>query len=135
MATTASISSATTTFDKALDDGDTAMTDLSGLMQQAQDMQAKLGGAQAKLAALEVEGHAGGGLVTLTLKGSGEMTGVRIDDSLLVPGDAETLQDLIAAAHADAKSKLDAASQKLMADAMGPMAGLMGGGFPGLGGF
>lgn len=111
------------------------MTDLSGLMQQAQDMQAKLGGAQAKLAALEVEGRAGGGLVALTLKGSGEMTGVRIDDSLLVPGDAETLQDLITAAHADAKAKLDSASQRLMAEAMGPMAGLMGGGFPGLGGF
>ena len=108
------------------------MTDLSGLMQQAQGMQAKLGEAQARLAALEVQGRAGGGLVTLTLKGSGEMTGVAIDDSLLVPGDAETLQDLIAAAHADAKAKLDAESQRLMAEAMGPMAGLMGGGFPGL---
>ena len=111
------------------------MKDLSGLMKQAQDMQSKLGGAQARLAALSMEGRAGGGLVTLTLKGSGEMTAIAIDDSLLIPGDAETLQDLITAAHADAKAKLDAESQRLMAEAMGPMAGLMGGGFPGLGGF
>jgi hypothetical protein len=109
------------------------MKDLSGLMKQAQGMQAKLAEAQARLGATEVEGRAGGGLVTLTLKGSGEMTRVRIDDSLLIPGDAETLQDLISAAHADAKNKLDMASQQLMSEAMGPMAGLMGGGFPGLG--
>lgn len=107
------------------------MKDMAGLMKQAQGMQQKLAEAQARLADLEVDGRAGGGLVTLKLKGSGALTAIVIDDSLLVPGDAETLQDLIAAAHADAKSRLDAASQALMAEAMGPLAGLAGA-MPGL---
>ncbi len=107
------------------------MKDMAGLMKQAQAMQAKLAEAQARLAQLEVEGRAGGGLVALKLKGSGALTAITVDDSLLVPGDAETLQDLIAAAHADAKARLDAASQALMSEAMGPLAG-MAGGMPGL---
>ena len=107
------------------------MTDFGGLMQQAQAMQAKLGEAQERLAATVVEGRAGGGLVRISLQGSGALTAVSIDPSLLADGDTETLQDLIAAAHADAKSKLDAASQALMGQAMGPLAGLAGG-FPGL---
>jgi len=100
--------------------------DISGLMKQAQGMQQKLQDAQAKLAETTVEGVAGSGLVTLTLKGSGEMTAVKIGDDIFKDGDAETLADLILAAHADAKSKLDAASQQLMQQAMGPLAGLAG---------
>ena len=107
------------------------MKDLNGLMKQAQGMQQKLQDAQAKLAEKAVEGVAGSGLVTVTLKGSGEMTAVKIGDDIFKDGDAETLADLILAAHADAKSKLDAASQVLMQDAMGPLAGLTGG-MPGL---
>ena len=110
------------------------MKDLSGLMKQAQGMQAKLAEAQARLQEMTVEGQAGGGLVRVTLKGSGAMESVAIDDSLLVPGEGETLSDLLLAAHADAKAKLDAAGEKAMQDAMGPLAGLAGG-MPGLPGF
>lgn len=107
------------------------MTDFAGLMKQAQGMQQKLADAQARLAELEVEGKAGGGLVRVKLRGSGALAAIDIDDSLMAPGEAETLQDLIAAAHADAKGKLDVASQALMSEAMGPLAG-MGGRLPGL---
>jgi DNA-binding YbaB/EbfC family protein len=105
--------------------------DIGGLMKQAQGMQQKLQDAQAKLAETAVEGTAGSGLVTLSLKGSGELTAVRIGEDVFKDGDAETLADLILAAHADAKSKLDAASAALMREAMGPLAGLAGA-IPGL---
>ena len=107
------------------------MKDLSGLMKQAQGMQSKLQNAQARLAETTVEGTAGSGLVTLSLKGSGELTSVKIGEDVFKDGDAETLSDLILAAHADAKQKLDAASQELMQQAMGPLAGLAGA-MPGL---
>jgi DNA-binding YbaB/EbfC family protein len=107
------------------------MKDLSGLMKQAQGMQAKMAEAQAKLAATTVEGSSGGGLVTLSLTGAGALSGVTISEDLMQPGESETLADLIRAAHADAKTKLDARSERLMADAMGPLAGLAGG-IPGL---
>jgi DNA-binding YbaB/EbfC family protein len=107
------------------------MKDLSGLMKQAQGMQQKLQDAQAKLEETTVDGAAGSGLVTLSLKGSGELVAVKIGEDIFKDGDAETLADLILAAHADAKSKLDAASQALMQQAMGPLAGLAGG-MPGL---
>ena len=58
------------------------------------------------------------------LKGAGEITGVTIDDSLLVPGEGEILADLIVAAHADAKRKLDEINAALMREAAGPMAGM-----------
>ncbi len=102
------------------------MKDLSGLMKQAQGMQQKLQDAQSKLAETTVDGVAGSGLVTLSLKGSGELVAVKIGDDIFKDGDAETLADLILAAHADAKTKLDAASQALMQQAMGPLAGLAG---------
>ena len=107
------------------------MKDLNALMQQAQAMQQKLQDAQAKMAETTAEGTSGGGLVTIGLKGPGELTSVRIDDSLMVPGDTEILSDLIVAAHADAKKKLDAKQAQMMQDAAGPMAGLMGG-MPGM---
>ena len=100
------------------------MKDLSALMQQAQAMQQKLQDAQAKMAETTAEGTSGGGMVTVALKGPGEITSVRIDDSLMVPGEGEILADLIVAAHADAKRKLDAAKAELMREAAGPMAGL-----------
>ncbi len=107
------------------------MKDLSGLMKQAQGMQAKLAEAQAKIAATTVEGAAGGGLVKLSLTGAGVLTGLTLAEDLLQPGEGETLADLIVAAHADAKARLDAASEQAMKDAMGPLAGLAGG-LPGL---
>ncbi len=117
------------------------MTDFNEMMKQAQGLQQKLQDAQVRLAETSVEGHAGGGLVKLTLKGSGELSGVTVDDSLLAPGEGEMVSDLLVAAHADAKKKLDAAQAQMMQDAMGPLAGLAGGmgglgggmpGFPGL---
>jgi DNA-binding YbaB/EbfC family protein len=100
------------------------MTDLNALMKQAQAMQQKLQDAQAKMAETTASGTSGGGLVTLALKGAGEITGVTIDDSLLVPGEGEILADLIVAAHADARRKLDEANGALMREAAGPMAGM-----------
>ncbi len=100
------------------------MKDLNALMQQAQAMQQKLQDAQAKMAETTASGTSGGGLVTVALKGAGEITGVTIDDSLLVSGEGEILADLIVAAHADAKRKLDEANSALMREAAGPMAGM-----------
>ena len=101
-----------------------AMKDLNSLMQQAQAMQQKLQDAQARMAESSASGTSGGGLVTVALKGPGEITGVTIDDSLLVPGEGEILADLIVAAHADAKRKLDEINNGLMRDAAGPLAGM-----------
>ncbi|MEG1451236.1 YbaB/EbfC family nucleoid-associated protein [Brevundimonas sp.] len=100
------------------------MKDLNALMQQAQAMQQKLQEAQAKMAESTAEGTSGGGLVTVSLRGAGEITGVKIDDSLMAPGEGEILSDLIVAAHADAKRKLDEVNNALMRDAAGPMAGM-----------
>ena len=100
------------------------MKDLNQLMQQAQAMQQKLQDAQAKMAETTAEGTSGGGLVTIALKGPGEVTAVKIDDSLMQPGEGEILADLIVAAHADAKRKLDEANSVLMREAAGPMAGM-----------
>jgi DNA-binding YbaB/EbfC family protein len=105
------------------------MKDFGALMKQAQAMQEKLADAQAKLAELSVQGTSGGGMVTLTLKGTGELAGVEMEESLLVPGEGEVLADLIVAAHADAKRKLDAAQADMMREAAGPLAGM---GIPGL---
>lgn len=100
------------------------MKDLNALMQQAQAMQQKLQDAQAKMAESTAEGTSGGGLVTISLKGPGEITSVKIDDSLMAPGEGEILADLIVAAHADAKRKLDEINNALMRDAAGLMAGM-----------
>ena len=100
------------------------MKDLGGLMKQAQAMQQKLAEAQERLAQLVIEGTSGGGMVKLTLKGTGELASVEIDESLLAPGEGEVISDLIVAAHADAKRKLDDANNALMKEAAGPMAGM-----------
>ena len=98
--------------------------DLNALMQQAQAMQQKLQDAQAKMADTTAEGSSGGGLVTVALKGAGEITRVVIDDSLLKPGEGEILADLVMAAHADARRRLDETNSALMREAAGPMAGM-----------
>ena len=100
------------------------MKDLNALMQQAQAMQQRLQDAQAKMAETAATGTSGGGLVSIALKGPGEITSVTIDDSLMVPGEGEILADLIVAAHADAKRKLDEVNAALMREAAGPMAGM-----------
>ena len=105
------------------------MKDLNSLMKQAQAMQQKLADAQAKIAELSVEGTSGGGMVKVTLKGTGELARVDLDESLLQPGEAEVVADLVVAAHADAKRKLDQAQADMMRDAAGPLAAM---GLPGM---
>jgi len=105
------------------------MKDIGALMKQAQAMQQKLADAQARLAETTVEGTSGGGMVKLTLRGSGELAGVVMDESLLAPGEGEVLSDLMVAAQADAKRKLDAMQAEVMREAAGPLAGM---GLPGM---
>ena len=100
------------------------MKDLNALMQQAQQMQQRLQDAQAKMAETAASGTSGGGLVTVSLNGPGDITAVTIDDSLMVAGESEILADLIVAAHADAKRRLDEVNAALMREAAGPMAGM-----------
>jgi len=100
--------------------------DLGSLMKQAQAMQENLRVAQEKLAESTVDGTAGGGLVRVTLKGSGEMASLVIEESLIAPGEGEIIADLVIAAHADAKRKLDAAQVEMMREVAGPLAGLPG---------
>jgi hypothetical protein len=100
------------------------MKDLGAIMKQAQAMQQKMAAAQAELAGLVLVGTAGGGVVKVTLSGTGALTGVEIDESLMAPGEAEMVADLVVAAHADAKRALDARQAELMQQAAGPLAGL-----------
>jgi hypothetical protein len=83
------------------------MKDLGELMKQAGAMQAKLASAQEAIAALEVEGHAGGGMVKIVINGRGFVKAVAIERALLKPDEGEVVEDLIAAAMNDAKAKLD----------------------------
>ena len=83
------------------------MTNLGQMMKQAQEMQAKLTAVQEKLAKVEVGGTSGGGMVNVTLNGKGEMRGVHIDPSLVSGGEAGMIEDLIVAAHNDAKAKVE----------------------------
>ena len=91
-----------------------AAMDIMGMMKKAQAVQAKLQEAQEELGRLEVEGQAGGGMVSLTLSAKGELKGVRIDASLLTPSDKEMLEDLIIAAFTDGKAKADRAAAEKM---------------------
>ncbi|MEO8812216.1 MAG: YbaB/EbfC family nucleoid-associated protein [Caulobacteraceae bacterium] len=102
------------------------MKDLGSLMKQAQAMQEKLQDAQARLAESEVDGASGGGMVRLTLKGTGELARLIIDETLLVRGEGEILADLVIAAHNDAKRKLEAKQSEIMREVAGPLAGLPG---------
>ena len=99
------------------------------LMKQAQKMQQELLAAQEELASTEVTGSAGGGLVTATVTGGGELRSLVIDPTVVDPEDVETLQDLVVAAIRDAnRSAQDLAGQR-----MGPLTQGMGGlGLPGM---
>jgi DNA-binding YbaB/EbfC family protein len=90
------------------------MKNLGGLMKQAQQMQARMQEMQSKLEGMEVEGAAGAGLVTVTMNGKGGLQKVRIDPKLADPADMEMLEDLIVAAHRDAKNKIEAMTQEEM---------------------
>ena len=95
------------------------MVDLMKMMKQAQEMQGRMQQAQDDLAALEVEGQSGAGLVKVKLNGKFEARAVHIDPSLIKPEDAEMLEDLILAAFQDAKTKADAAVQSKMQEITG----------------
>jgi DNA-binding YbaB/EbfC family protein len=90
------------------------MKNLSGLMKQAQQVQARMQEMQSRLEGMEIEGVAGAGLVTITLNGKGEMRRIKIDPKVLDPSDVEMLEDLIVAAHASAKQKIEAAAAEEM---------------------
>jgi nucleoid-associated protein EbfC len=99
-----------------------AMGDLMGMMKQAKQLQEKMEQLQAEVAAMEVNGSAGGGLVTVTTNGKAELKLVKIDPSLLKPEDVEILEDLIVAAVNDARQKADAALAEKMRGMTGGMA-------------
>jgi DNA-binding YbaB/EbfC family protein len=99
------------------------------IMQQAQRMQEQLIAAQAELAASEVTGQAGNGLVQVTMTAAGDIRAVRIDPKVVDPDDVDTLQDLVVGALHDAAR----AAQQLQAEKMGPLAGGLGGDMGGLG--
>jgi nucleoid-associated protein EbfC len=95
------------------------MADFLGLMKQAAELKSKMEAMQAELDQIEVAGSSGGGLVTVSLSGKGEMKGVKIDDSLFKPQDREVVEDLIVAAHADARRKAEVLMQEKMKSVAG----------------
>jgi nucleoid-associated protein EbfC len=84
------------------------MPNFNELMKQAAELKSKMEAMQAELDRLEIEGAAGGGLVSVTLSGKGDMRNARVDESLLKADQKEIVEDLLVAAHADAKRKLEA---------------------------
>src|ERR1700683_587387 len=90
------------------------MADFLGLMKQATELKSKMEAMQAELDRIEVEGTAGGGLITLKLSGKGEVKAAHVDESLLKPDQREIIEDLLVAAHADARRKLEVLLQDRM---------------------
>ena len=95
------------------------MADFLGLMKQAAELKSKMEAMQAELDQIEVEGASGGGLVTVKLSGKGEMRAVKIDESLIKPHEKEIVEDLIVAAHADARRKAEVLLQEKMKNVAG----------------
>jgi DNA-binding YbaB/EbfC family protein len=95
------------------------MKNLGQLMKQAQEMQAKMQQVQERLAEASVSGAAGGGMVQVTFDGRGGMRSIRIDPALLSKDEREVLEDLIVAACADAKAKVEAYVREEMAKLTG----------------
>ncbi len=91
------------------------------MMSQAKDLQAKMSKMQDELAELEIIGEAGAGLVRVTLDGKGNLKGLKIDESLIKPEDVEIMEDLIIAAHSDARTKLEQASAEKMQSMAGDL--------------
>lgn len=97
------------------------MKNLAGLMKQASQMQTKMAEMQAKLETMEVEGSAGAGMVTAVLSGKGDLRRVKVDPKLADPAEMEMLEDLLVAAHAEAKRKLEAMTAEEMEKVTGGM--------------
>ena len=98
------------------------MKNLGDMMKQVQVMQSRMADMQSKLAAATVTGQSGGGLVKVTLNGKGAMTALQVDPSLLKGEEKEILEDLIVAAHSDAKAKSEAMMAEEMKSVTGGMA-------------
>ena len=98
------------------------MADFMGMMKQAAQLQTKMQELQAELDRIEVEGTAGGGLVTVKLSAKGELKNVKIDDSLFKPEEKEILEDLLVAAHAEARRKAEGVMQEKMKGLTGGLA-------------
>lgn len=95
------------------------MKNLGQMLKQAQELQARMGELQEKLAAMEVTGLAGGGMVTVIVNGKGEARNVTIDPKLMAPGEHAVVEDLVRAAINDAKGKLE----RLVRDKMSELTG------------
>lgn len=95
------------------------MKKLGNMLKQAQELQAKMAEMQKQLEQMEVEGLSGGGMVRVTLSGKGDMKSVKVDPELVKPDDVEMLEDLIVAAHGDAKKRLE----EKMAEEMSKLTG------------
>lgn len=95
------------------------MKDFANLMKQAQAMQSRMADLQSELEQLELDGTAGGGMVTVTLTAKGDMRALKIDPSLMKPEEADILEDLVVAAHAEARRKAEAAMQEKMKEVTG----------------
>jgi len=85
------------------------MRDMMGMMKKAKEMQEKMAAMQEEIANMEAEGVAGGGMVRVVLNGQGHMVALKIDPQLIVPAEVEILEDLIVAAHSQAKTRLEEA--------------------------
>jgi DNA-binding YbaB/EbfC family protein len=96
-----------------------AIGDLMGMMQKARELQTKMEQLQQEVAAMEVTGTAGAGMVTVTMTGKSEMKAIHIDPSLIKPEESEILEDLIVAAVNDARAKAEAALQDRMRELTG----------------
>ena len=90
-----------------------------GMMKQAAQLQSKMQALQAELDSITVEGTAGGGMVTVTLTAKGDLKAVKIDDSMMKPGETEIVEDLLIAAHADARKRAEAVLQEKMQSVTG----------------
>jgi DNA-binding YbaB/EbfC family protein len=97
------------------------MKNLAGLMKQASQMQQKMADMQSALESVEVEGQAGAGMVTIVLSGKGDMKRVKVDPKLADPAEMEMLEDLLIAAHADAKRKVEVMAAEEMQKVTGGM--------------
>ena len=98
------------------------MRDIGKMFKQAQELQTKMAALNEEVEGLEIEGHAGGGLVTVILNGKNELRHVSIDKSLMVPDEVEILEDLIVAAHLDAKAKAETIIAEKMQELTGGLA-------------
>lgn len=97
------------------------MKDFTGMLKQARELQTRMATLQEEMDTIEVAGTAGGGLVTVTMSAKGELRGVKIDPSLIKPDEVEIVEDLIVAAHSEARRRAEEALQEKMKELTGGM--------------